>query len=158
MSDSPAQETAPNHRVLPNGAVYDMDKKRIIKAPYPNTITQENASDFHRMAAETRLQGKLAAQAGIADLVKTKSAVAAWRHIVNRQGWLAADVKNNGYASVKAAEFVGKATGFMPDRSELQASQAMPSSGAAILLSQDAVRELAELLSRRHTEQEVDDD
>ena len=43
-------DTTPNTKVLKNGAVYDMDKKRIVSAPTIPPINAQNAREFQKMA------------------------------------------------------------------------------------------------------------
>ena len=97
MTDKPdIQPDGERYRQLKNGAIYDMDAKRIAANPGGGTsaITQANASEYHQLYARKRLEAELAASRGLA---------------------LQPDPKY-GRVSVEAARVVGQMTGFLAER------------------------------------------
>jgi hypothetical protein len=114
--DTQTPATPPNTRVLANGAVYDLDRGRIIAAP-PNDrqpINQESARDFHVYRQRKQQQAELAAQHGLARIVPgNPSALRAWAEIVEAQAKQAKSGKAHSDAN---ARFVGQATGFLQDQ------------------------------------------
>jgi hypothetical protein len=108
--------TPPNTRVLANGAVYDLDRGRIIAAP-PNDrqpINQESAREFHVLRQRKQMLAEMAAQHGLARLSSgAPSAYRAWADIIEAQGKQAKSGKAHSDAN---ARFVGQATGFLVDQ------------------------------------------
>lgn len=106
----------PNTRVLANGAIYDMNKGRIVANPGGgnHAITSESASAMHLAYSGKRIQAQLAAQTGLARIVPGKpSALRAWSNIAEAQ---AKEALKGGRTSVESARFVGQATGFLADQ------------------------------------------
>ena len=138
-----------NTKVLANGAVYDMNAKRIVANPGggKSAITQANASalatarwDAYRERAEL----------GAAKGARRNSSLDAWEWIVERQTALAGDIKK-GRASTEAANFVDRALSARPERANNGSGNG--SSGSITLsatIPEDlAVRLLAEIRSKQ---------
>jgi hypothetical protein len=134
------------YRELANGAIYDNEAGHIVKAPPPEkqTITQANAREYHALAAQKRLEAQLAARAGIAGLVKTKSDLDAWQVINRKQGRLATMIEK-GRSSTEAARFVGYATGFLSD----DRTNNLANDGITVQIGADIARQLVELARQR---------
>ena len=120
MSDNPYQLVEDNperYFINANGVIQDKTNGRFVAAPGggENAITPARSSDMHKLAAEKRIKAELAAGAGLGRITLSGSELAAWSDIVENQGRLALDTKK-GQTSTKAAEFVGKAAGFLSDR------------------------------------------
>ena len=107
-------QAAPRTKVLKNGAVYDLDKGRIVANPGGGTtaITQANATELINSRWE---RYRNSAVEGLAAAGAVNNRVDAWAWIVEKQAGLAADVEK-GRSSTEAARFVGSAVGAMPDR------------------------------------------
>ena len=138
-----------NTKVLANGAVYDMDAKRIVANPGggKSAITQANASalatarwDAYRERAEL----------GAAKGARRNSSLDAWEWIVERQTALAGDI-DKGRSSTEAANFVDRALSARPERANNGSGNG--SSGSITLsatIPEDlAVRLLAEIRSKQ---------
>ena len=114
----------PNTRILANGAVYDMDKKRIVANPGGGTgaITQSNASALARLRWE-RSREEFAA--GMAEGMKVQAPTQAWRKIGKKAvELLEQSTGARGFADL--ARFAGEAGGFVPmarGREEMQEQQ-----------------------------------
>ena len=94
-----------NTRVLKNGAVYDMDRKRIGENPPGGTttaITQANAAEYHELSRQQRLN---AAYRGWMSGTKRSNAHDALEAIVSNQTELAMNIER-GRASTEAARFI----------------------------------------------------
>ena len=103
-----------NVKILKNGAVYDLDKGRIVANPGGGTtaITQANATELINSRWE---RYRNSAVEGLAAAGAVNNRVDAWAWIVEKQAGLAAD-PDRGRASTEAARFVGSAVGAMPER------------------------------------------
>ena len=114
------QPDGERYRQLKNGAIYDMDAKRIAANPGGGTsaITQANASEYHQLYARKRLEAELAAGRGLASVaVSGKSELDAWSDIAANMGGLALQPDPKyGRVSVEAARVVGQMTGFIAER------------------------------------------
>src|SRR3972149_1667713 len=78
------QPDGERYRQLKNGAIYDMDAKRIAANPGGGTgaITQANAPEYPQLYARKRLEAELAAGRGLASVaVSGKSELDAWSDI-----------------------------------------------------------------------------
>lgn len=102
------------YQVLANGAIYDHEVKRIAGCPEGGTtaITQANSSELRKTWERQKAEAQLAAQAGMALGTINGSALETWAMIVFEQTGLAKDTEA-GRASTKAAEFVGRAAGYL---------------------------------------------
>jgi hypothetical protein len=99
-----------NIRVLANGAWYNMDTKRIVRAPTRGNI--ENQAQASELANIRWRKAQAAAVQGLRDVSTKGSSLDAWRNIVRRQAELAQDT-GKGRASTEAAKFIGNVTGFV---------------------------------------------
>ena len=122
MTDNPithqvAEQNPDKYKVLSNGAVYSYDDGRIVANPGGGThaITQANSNELRKTWERQKLEAAIAAQSAVAAQLKRDNALEAWGLIVGEQAELAIDTRK-GQTSTKAAEFVGKATGFLGDR------------------------------------------
>ena len=121
MTDKPdIQPDGERYRQLKNGAIYDLEAGRIAANPGGGTsaITQANASEYHKLYAQKRLEAELAAGRGLARVaVSGSSELDAWSDIAANMGGLAlhSDPKY-GRVSVEAARVVGQMTGFIAER------------------------------------------
>jgi len=110
--------TVPNLRTLKNGAVYDMDKKRIVANPGGGSAALTKAS----ASALAHKRWDMAREAAAAGLVRlspsNKTEYDAWANVNENMGRIATDYQSN--AAVKAAEFVGRAAGLLPTRTQQQ--------------------------------------
>ena len=116
-----AERDPERYQILSNGAIYDHEIKKIAGCPGAgtNAITQATARDFNKTWEEQKLQATIAAQEGARVAVGSDTQFAAWSVIVGGQASLALDT-GKGQTSTKAAEFVGKAAGFLSDRRSTQ--------------------------------------
>ena len=138
-----------NTKVLANGAVYDMDTKRIVANPGGGTsaITQANAS---AMATARWDAYRERAEIGAARGARRDSSLDAWEWIVERQTELAGDI-DKGRSSTEAANFLDRALSARPERGR---DDAGGGSGNAIIFSATipedlAMRLLAEIRSKQ---------
>ena len=141
-------------RELPNGAMQDVRTGRIVKAPPPDQrITKDTAPALARRRWELARQS---AEAGMLRAAKSLSpspvenGPEAWGFIVERQTEHAAS-PDAGAASVRAAEFVGRATHMLEGK---QAAAAPAAVNVAVFLSPEAAGYLERLGERTA----VDDD
>jgi len=105
----------PRTKVLKNGAIYDLDTKRIIGNPPggPTTaITQSNVVEYHELSREKRLD---AVYRGLAAGTRRANAHAAVEAIAAKQAELAMSI-DRGRASTEAARFVFQAGELIQDR------------------------------------------
>lgn len=134
-----------NTKVLSNGAVYDLDAKRIVSNPGGGSAgitSQVQASAMARLRWE-RAQKAAIQGVGRASLSNKGSALAAWADInANMAGYA---MTERSIGAVKAAEFVGKATGFTPDKA--QQGQTMPDNGIVMMISDGALELAAGILA-----------
>ena len=112
--------TGERYRTLKNGAIYDLEAGRIAANPGGGTsaITQANASEYHKLYAQKRLEAELAAGRGLARVaVSGPSEFDAWSDIAENMGSLAMQSNPKyGRVSVEAARVVGQMTGFIAER------------------------------------------
>ena len=106
--------------IAKNGAIRDPVSGRIVANPGGGTtaITPANASEYHQLYAQKRLEAELAAGRGLARVaVSGPSEFDAWADIAANMGGLAlqSDPKY-GRVSVEAARVVGQMTGFIAER------------------------------------------
>ena len=156
MSEQTFDTTSERYRELKNGAVYDMETKRIVANPGggKSAITQATSSELRARWAEKKLEAQLAAQRGIGRLVSSGSDLEAWEAIVEQQGTLAMDIEQ-GRASTEAARFTGLAAGYLSDRRG--GSQDPAPGGVNITLGAGVVRELLDVLRESRVSQDESD-
>src|SRR3972149_4733702 len=97
------------YKVLDNGAVYGLDRGRIVATPpggVKGAITRETAADMGGRSREVYWE---AAQKGLANAHK-RTSEDAWAYITGKQSELAADT-GRGRASTEAFRAVGQAIG-----------------------------------------------
>ena len=107
--------SAPRTKVLANGAIFDIDRRRIIGNPPggPTTaITKSKVVEYHEMSRQKRLD---AVYRGLATGTGRSNAHAAVEAIVARQAELAMDI-DRGRASTEAARFSFQAGELIQDR------------------------------------------
>lgn len=100
------------YRELKNGAIYDMEEKRICANPpggTKNAITQATAGAMHELRRE---KARKAAVAGLTR-VSGVNAYDSWSDIVEHRATIAATSK--GRVGTEDAKFVGRAVGFLID-------------------------------------------
>lgn len=123
--------TPPAHvRVLKNGAWYDTNISRIVKAPLTGNIeTQAQARALQTRRLELSRE---AAMAAIAEKGKAPGDLyGGWRTIVRAQVDLAVNV-DKGRSSTEAARFVGAAAGFMSEAGRAHDAEMAPLGGIYI--------------------------
>ena len=98
--------------ILSNGAEYDHDQGRIVKGA---TLTSAQASELARTRWERARQ---ATAESLVDLrPSNKTEYDGWKMIIKKQAQLAmTPTDKTANASVRAAEFIGRAADFIPDR------------------------------------------
>src|SRR3990167_11452564 len=103
-----------------NGALRDPDTGRIVAnaGGGASAITPANASEYHQLYAQKRLEAELAASRGLARVaVSGSSELDAWSDIAANMGGLALQPDPKyGRVSVEAARVVGQMTGFIAER------------------------------------------
>ena len=107
--------SAPRTKVLANGAIFDIDRRRIIGNPPggPTTaITKSNVVEYHEMSRQAKLD---AVYRGLATGTGRSNAHAAVEAIVAKQAELAMDIER-GRASTEAARFSFQAGELIQDR------------------------------------------
>ena len=106
--------SAPRTKVLASGAIYDLDKGRIVGSARPNpyAINQTNTHEYHELSRKARLE---AVYRGLATGTGRSNAHAAVEAIVARQAQLAMDIER-GRASTEAARFSFQAGELIQDR------------------------------------------
>jgi hypothetical protein len=135
----------PGVYIAKNGAIMDRATGRIISGKNNNTkFTTEKIRELKEREALARIQAASSFRSGMARGLGLKSAVAAWGEIGAKQSELAVDT-SKGLSSTRAAEFVGKASGFMVKDQENQAN----SGGMSIHLGSEAANLLISKLSER---------
>lgn len=127
----PEQYRGDNYRVLSNGAIYDHSAGKITaKLPGSADITSEIARDIMPdKRAQAKARAQMAFRSGMGQAVGGSS-LSAWRAIGQVQTELAQD-KERGLSSTRAAEFVGKASGYLQSDDKGQ-------SGGGLTLQLDA--------------------
>ena len=115
-------EPPPGVKVLPNGAGWSHETKKIAPgmgpgtfAPDPHRITPETSQLYHQRRMELSVQ---AAMDGLTESARVDGAITgydAWRFIIRDQARLSRQIKS-GRASTEAAKFVGNAARLLPDR------------------------------------------
>ena len=107
--------SAPRTKVLANGAIFDIDRRRIIGNPPggPTTaITKSKVVEYHEMSRQKRLD---AVYRGLATGTGRSNAHDAVEAIVAKQAELAMDIER-GRASTEAARFSFQAGELIQDR------------------------------------------
>jgi len=141
---------APRTKVLASGAIYDLDKGRIVGSARPNpyAINQTNTHEYHELSRQARLK---AVYRGLATGTGRSNAHDAVEAIVARQAELAMDIER-GRASTEAARFSFQAGELIQDR------RTDASGGLSVTahVSGDALAGLFSLLAGRRAE--VDDE
>ena len=125
--------------VASNGAWRDKDTGQFVKGGQPeNMITPENATDYHQHRQEKQIMAALAAEGGLASAFPNNpTAYAAWAHIVEKHAQLST---KDDYTSTKAADFVGKATGYLSSAGN--GSDPVPPGGARLELGSGVVEDI----------------
>ena len=135
----------PRTKTLKNGAIYDLDTKRIIGGPpgggtiTGTAITQSNANEYHEMSREKRLD---AVYRGLAAGTRRANAHAAVEAIAAKQAELAMSI-DRGRASTEAARFVFQAGELIQDR-RLDADGGVTVTAHASLGALEALRAILE--------------
>jgi len=104
------------YKVLANGAVYGLDRGRIVATPpggVKGAITSETAAAMGRRSREVYWE---AAQKGLANAHK-RTSEDAWAYLTGKQSELAADT-GRGRASTEAFRAVGQAIGAFSQQSD----------------------------------------
>ena len=137
--DQPARDPPEGVIVASNGAWRDKDTGRFVPGGQPeNMITTENATDFHQHRQQKQIMAALAAEGGLASAFPNNpTAFGAWSHIVEKQAQLST---KDDYTSTKAADFVGKATGYLV--SDRAGSDPVPPGGARLELGSGVVEDI----------------
>ena len=109
-------------KLLSNGAVYDLDAKRIVKGSSPDYLgtlrdrRRELAAKEARYGMVRAVTGASAIK-GIGGRTEANTPAKAWGVIVEMQADLAQAIEQTR-ASTEAAKFVGRAAGLISDGSE----------------------------------------
>ena len=144
MSDNTQDEVPDNITITKNGVWRDKATGRFVTGGNPtNAITEENARDYHRMWAEKKLAGMVAANNGVGRLSPSGLAEDTWADIAQRQADLA--INGKGYVATKAAELVGRMTGFMGGNGN-DGSEPVQPGGARLELGAGALADLLALV------------
>src|SRR3990170_2154213 len=139
--------SAPRTKVLANGAIFDIDRRRIIGNPPggPTTaINKSNVVEYHEMSRQAKLD---AVYRGLAAGTGRSKANAAVEAIVAKQAELAMAI-DRGRASTEAARFSFQAGELIQDR-RTDASAGM---SVTAHVSGDALAGLFSLLAGRRAE------
>ena len=118
QQDPSQQQTGGRLRTLKSGAVYDLDKGRIVSmdvSKNEHAITSANAHDYHALRLQSKMIGMQAWQSGMLKAAKTDTLHSAVAAVAEAQTSLAMDVKNHPNASVRAAELSLRAAGVLTD-------------------------------------------
>src|SRR3990167_3942877 len=106
--------------IAKNGAIRDPVSGRIVANPGGGTtaITPANASEYHQLYAQKRLEAELAAGRGLARVaVSGPSEFDAWSDIAENMAGLALNSDpRDGRVRVEATRVVGEMTGFIAER------------------------------------------
>ena len=130
-----------DYSIASNGAIRSKDTGRIV-AHQPggltNVITPENANEFQQHRQQKQIMAALAAEGGLASAFKNNpTAYSAWSHIVEKQAQLST---KDDYTSTKAADFVGKATGYLSSGGN--GADPVPPGGARLELGSGVVEDI----------------
>lgn len=143
-TDKPVDK--PNLRTLKNGAIYDMDKKRIVANPGGGThaITSENASEFHQARLDKKRAALLAgASRGASDILQRPVAHEwEWVEILGEANMhRAADPGNP--KGVDATKMLLQETGLGEAKQQQSVADSVPASvaGDMLLLLRDVMRD-----------------
>ena len=139
--------SAPRTKVLANGAIFDIDRRRIIGNPPggPTTaINKSNVVEYHEMSRQAKLE---AVYRGLAAGTGRSNAHAAVEAIVAKQAELAMAI-DRGRASTEAARFSFQAGELIQDR-RTDASAGM---SVTAHVSGDALAGLFSLLAGRRAD------
>jgi hypothetical protein len=160
MSDElePGQPAGANVKVLKNGAVYDLDAKRIVANPPGGPTTAINQSNTVAMAQLRAEKYRQAAAAAVGRATGGLTPFAGWGIIVERQAALATDI-DKGRSSTEAARFVGSAIGIIgqearSERQEAGQSGVGPLPGDTLRALLADLRDVQELKSRLESQAE----
>ena len=140
--------TPPRTKVLKNGAIYSLDKGRIIGNPpggTTNAITQAQAGAMANLRWEKVAQAQSYAIESIREVSATPTGLAAWGKLVGFRYERALDRKNT--RGTEDARFVGHATGYLP----LQRAEQDGAGGASVRIDigQDALAALLDAVTGR---------
>ena len=127
------------HRIMKNGAVYDMIRKRIVCAPAPEfaPITKSNAK---AVATERWERARSAFAAGVSTGLTGREDVPekAWKRVGEKAAELLDKaISARGFADL--ARFTGEAAGFVPmarGREEMQDNQANDQPITVVMIAQ----------------------
>ena len=136
-----------------NGAVYDPDKRQIVKMSLSSEQARAMAHarwEAVRKAASDKLTANYATRLNLSPSNVTE--YDAYAAMVGRQYDLAMDwTDKNANASVRAAEFVARAVDALPDQRR-QDTQMPAGSGAMVALSPDIAERLLQIMARKANE------
>ena len=134
-----------NTKTLANGAVYDMDAKRIVANPGGGTtaITQANTSEMRQRWTEKKLAAQLAASEGIARTAG-KADLEAWGDLAGKMWQRGMDTDDS--RGVEAVRMLGQMTGYIVDSRHDSDSGG---SGLQINVSETGLQRLIGLLEGR---------
>lgn len=97
--------------VASNGAWRDAETGRYVAGGQPdNMITSENATDYHRLREQKKIEGILAANGSLAEAAGSPSA--AWGKVARAMYDTSLDPKSR-IAAVQAARLLGDMAGFL---------------------------------------------
>jgi hypothetical protein len=136
------------YKQLKNGAIYDLQAGRICANPGGGSeaITIENAEMFQDYRSAARA-------AAITEAQDASGGVHGWgRTVKHMQAIILADENKSNMIAVRAAEFVGRATDYMPDRRHSAAADPAPG-GATLQLSGGMVARIMDKLAERQDQQ-----
>ena len=150
MSDNPltyeiAEQNPERYQILKNGAIYDHSVGHIKAIPGGGykAITKANSSELRKSWEDQKIKAAIAAQTGMTMAVGSDNQFDAWSRVNEEQTKLAIDT-SKGQTSTKAAEFVGKAAGFLSDRRSNQDNPAQ--TNVQINLGLDVIERLEGIL------------
>lgn len=132
------------YRTLKNGAIYDMEAKRIVANPPGGPTTAITQSNAVAMASARWDNYRTRAELGAAAGAKRDTSLDAWQWVVEKQTELAGDT-SNGRASTEAARFVAQSLDALPDKRSNNA----PNSGVTVQIGADLALKLVELARNR---------
>ena len=145
------------YQLLSNGAIYDHKVKHIMGNPGGGTtaITKATTSAMRKTWEEQKLKAAFAAQEGARVALEKDTELEAWAAIVGGQASLAV-ATGQGQTSTKAAEFVGKAAGFLSDRRSQQ--QDTGQTNVQIAMGADAIAQLVGVLDVNNSNELIIDE
>ena len=140
MSDN-GQDVPEGVIVASNGAWRDKKTGKFVPGGMPtNAITEQNATDFHRLWEQKKVEGMLLAERRLADID-----VDYWGTLAESMFQLGKGEKG-GIAAVQAVKMVGQMTGYLPSGNGGSGSDPVQPGGARLEIGAGALADLLALV------------